>query len=81
MELSSFAKAWAALVTALLSAFAQFIPLVADGGLSGPVAVVGAILTALAVYAAANRLDGWNVFDLARALLDANAKYEAEPDQ
>lgn len=77
MKLETYAKAWTALVMALLSAFAQFTPL-ASGGLSGLVALAGAVLTALAVFLVSNRLDGWNVIDLARALLDANAELERE---
>ncbi|MBT8169878.1 hypothetical protein [Falsiruegeria litorea] len=70
MNFSLYAKALAALVVSMLTAFAQFTPLV-SGGAGGIVAVVGAFLTALAVYFISNRHEGANVSEVAQQVIAA----------
>ena len=60
MTFSRYAKAWAALVTSLLTAFLQFSALIPPGN-AGLVAFGGAILTAVAVALVSNKIDGFNV--------------------
>lgn len=64
-----YAKAWVALVTAFLAAFAQFTPL-ATATSPAIVATAGAFLTALAVYLVSNKVYGFNLNAIAQALID-----------
>lgn len=79
MNFARYAKAWVALATGLLAALAQFTPL-ASGGLSGLVAAIGAFATALAVYLVANKTHGFNVNDIADALIGAALDPDEDDD-
>lgn len=71
MKIGLYRKAIAVLLTAALGVAAQFVPALADQIGAETIAAASGALAVLVAWKTENRLDGWNVNDLAAAILQA----------
>lgn len=76
MKFETYAKAWAALAVAVLTALVHLT--LPPGIIPIGISAIEPLLIVIAVVLVPNRMEGWNVADLARALLDANTELERE---
>lgn len=77
MQIGLYRKAFAVLLTGFLGVAALFVPGI--DAYVGPevIAVASTFAAAIAAFAVANKMDGFNVNDLAAALLEAAEELEA----